>query len=210
MRIHYLALACITFGLLNSPSQAQVIVLGNGAASSCWRAAEFGTGNLDVAFGDCSRALAQPVISSYNRAATYVNRAVLRMRAGDNSGALADADAAARYSSNMGEAHVNRGAALLNLMRPDQALDAINLGLETGTKRLHLVYYNRASAKFLLGDIPGAYYDYKMAAEIEPEFTMATEALSHFEVVTRPSAENGQPEEVIEEVVALSSPVNLY
>ena len=210
MRVRYLALACITFGLLSSPSQAQVIVLGNGAASACWRAAEFGTGNLDIAFGECSRALAQPSISSYNKAATYVNRAVLRMRAGDNSGALADADAAASISSSMGEAHVNRGAALLNLMRPDQALDAINLGIETGSNRLHLVYYNRASAKFLLGDITGAYYDYRMSADINPDFALATEALSHFEVITRPSADGSGTEKVVEEVVALSSPVQLY
>ena len=110
----------------------------------------------------------------------------------------------------MGEAHVNRGAALLNLMRPDQALDAINLGIETGTKRLHLVYYNRASAKFLLGDITGAYYDYRMSADIDPEFGLATDALSHFEVVTRPSADASGTEEVVEEVIALSSPVQLY
>jgi tetratricopeptide (TPR) repeat protein len=137
-----------------------------------------------------------------------VNRAVLRMRAGDNSGALADADMAASISPNMGEAHVNRGAALLNLMRPDQALEAIDLGLDRGTKRLHLVYYNRAAAKYLLGDIPGAYYDYLASTEANPDFALATEALSHFEVVTQPSADAGEPgEDVVQEVVALSSPV---
>jgi tetratricopeptide (TPR) repeat protein len=104
---------------------------------------------------------------------------------------------------------VNRGAAMLNLMRPEEALEAINLGLETGTKRLHLVYYNRASAKYLLGDVPGAYYDYQMSAEINPEFALASEALSHFEVVTSPTADGGS-EDVIQEIVALSSPVERY
>lgn len=211
MRIRYLALACLAFGLLSSPSQAQVVVLGNGAANACWRAAEFGSGNMSYAFEECSRALVQPGISIYNKAATYVNRAVLRMRAGDNSGALADANAAAGISSNMGEAHVNRGAALLNLMRPEQALEAINLGLETGTGRLPLVYYDRAAAKYLLGDIEGAYYDYKMSSELDPEFALASEALSHFEVITRPAADGSDnSEDVVEEIVALSSPVNLY
>ena len=210
MRIRYLALACLAVGLLSTPSQAQVFVVGNGAANACWRGAEFGGDNLDYAFQECSRALAQPQTSLYNKAATYVNRAVLRMRAGDNSGALADANAAANISSRMGEAHVNRGAALLNLMRPEQALEAIDLGLEIGTKRLHLVYYNRASAKYLLGDISGAYYDYQMSAEINPEFGLATEALSHFEVISRPSADGSGTEDVVQEVVAVSSPVNLY
>jgi tetratricopeptide (TPR) repeat protein len=210
MHVRFLALACVAFALLSSPSQAQVIVLGNGAANACWRGAEFGSNNLNYAFQECSRALAQPQISLYNRAATYVNRSVLRMRAGDNSGALADADAATNLMANMGEAHVNRGAALLNLMRPDQALEAINIGLERGTKRLHLVYYNRGSAKYLLGDIEGAYYDYKMSTEINPEFALAQEALSHFEVITSPAADGSEgTEEVIQEIVALSSPVNL-
>ena len=210
MRIRLLALACLALGLLSSPSQAQIIVVGNGAANACWRAAEFGSGNLNVGFTECSRALAQPGISAYNKAATYVNRAVLRMRAGDNSGALADADMASGITPSMGEAHVNRGAALLNLMRPEQALEAIDLGLDRGSKRLHLVYYNRAVAKYLLGDIPGAYYDYLASTEANPNFALATEALSHFEVVTQPSADAGEPsEEFVQEVVALSSPVDV-
>lgn len=210
MRTRLFALACLAIGLITSPSQAQVIVLGNGAANACWRGAEFGAGDLDIAFTECSRALAQPGISAYNKAATYVNRSVLRIRAGDNSGALADADMAANISPNMGEAYVNRGAALLNLMRPDQALEAIDVGLDRGTKRLHLVYYNRASAKYLLGDIPGAYYDYLASLEANPNFALATEALSHFEVVTQPSVDASQPgEEIIQEVVALSSPVGV-
>jgi tetratricopeptide (TPR) repeat protein len=207
MRIRLLAAACVALGLFSAPSQAQIIVVGSGAANACWRAAEFGMGNMNIGFAACSRALAQPGQSTYNKAATYVNRAVLRMRAGDNSGALADADAATSFSPNMGEAHVNRGAALLNLMRPDQALTAIDLGLDRGTKRLHLVYYNRAAAKYLLGDIPGSYYDYIASSEADPEYAPAIEALSHFEVITQPSADAG--EQVILDVVALSDPVSV-
>ncbi len=205
MRIRLLAFACLTLVLLSYPSQAQIIFDGSGAASACWRAAEFGRGNMNTGFTECSRALAQPSISAYNKSATYVNRAVLRMRAGDNSGALADADAAAAINPNMGEAHVNRGAALLNLMRPEQALSAIDLGLDRGTKRLHLVYYNRAAAKYILGDIPGAYYDYLASVEADPEYAPSIEALLHFEVITQPSADTG--EEVILDVIALSDPV---
>jgi tetratricopeptide (TPR) repeat protein len=205
MCIRLLALACLALGLISSPGQAQIIVVGSGAANACWRAAEFGTSNMNVGFAECSRALAQPSISLFNRAATYVNRAVLRMRAGDNSGALADADVASNLRPGMGEAHVNRGAALLNLMRPEQALEAIDLGLDRGSKRLHLVYYNRAAAKYLLGDIPGAYFDYVASSEASPEYAPTIEALSHFEVITQPSADAG--EDVILDVVALSDPV---
>jgi hypothetical protein len=205
MRIRIIALICLALGLISSPGQAQLIVVGSGAANACWRAAEFG-GNMNTGFAECSRALAQPSISLYNRAATYVNRAVLRMSAGDNSGALADANIAASLRPSLGEAHVNRGAALLNLMRPEQALEAIDLGLERGTKRLHLVYYNRAAAKYLLGDIPGAYYDYIASSDANPEYAPTLEALSHFEVITQPSANSG--EDIILDVVALSDPVH--
>jgi tetratricopeptide (TPR) repeat protein len=109
----------------------------------------------------------------------------------------------------MGEAHVNRGAALLNLMRPEQALEAIDLGIEIGSGRLHLVYYNRAAARFLLGDIRGSYEDFMLSAEINPEFTLATEALSHFQVITAPGADAGDPA-AIEDVVAQGSPVNIF
>ncbi len=210
MRIRYLVPACVAFGLLCSAAQAQLIVVGSGAGSACWRAAEFGAGDMNIGFTECTRALEQPSMSHYNRAATYVNRAVVRMRAGDSGGALADASMAAEMIPRLGEAHVNRGAALLNLMRPEQALEAIDMGIEAGSNKLHLVYYNRASAKYLLGDIRGAYFDYLMSAEIDPEFTLATDALSHFQVITRPAASGAPATETVEEIIALSSPVNLY
>jgi len=39
------------------------------------------------------------------------------------------------------------GAALLNLMRPQEALESINASLDTGSGKEYLVYYNRAAAQ---------------------------------------------------------------
>ena len=202
MRAHFLLPAILLFGFFCAPAQAQVFVLGDGPASACYQAAEFGTGATDNGFEVCSLALNTPGVSSRDRAATYVNRAVIRMRAGDFQGAYSDSNNSIGLVSSMGEAYVNRGAALLNLMRPMEALDSINQGVTLGSSRLHLVYYDRAAAKEILGDVRGAYADYRMSLQVKPDFALATEQLSRFQVVRRAARGNGV---ATDEVVALTA-----
>ena len=184
MRTAVLVTACL-MALGAGAAHAQVIVLGDTSAESCYRAAEFGTMGRADGFRICTEALSVPGLSARDKAGTYVNRAVIRLMAGDYDGSLADADAAIRISPSMGEAHVNRGAALLNMARPGDALTAINLGMDYGTAKQHLVYYNRAAAKELVGDIRGAYYDYRRAVELSPGFLLAAQQLERFQVVRR-------------------------
>jgi tetratricopeptide (TPR) repeat protein len=201
--------------LAATAAHAQVIVLGDGPAQSCWMAAEFGVGSMNEGFTVCTKALTQPGVSARDRAATYTNRAVIRMRAGDYAGSLADADASIGLMPSLGEAYVNRGAALLNLMKPQDALTAINKGLDLGTSKLHLVYYDRAAAKEILGDIRGAYNDYKTAVEHKPDFALAAEQLTRFTVVRRAAsvtfdkAGNVRSEGGEDTVVALKTPRSL-
>lgn len=205
-----LMIACLALGFLAStPSQAQVFVVGNGDASACWRAAEFGQGTMEEGFDACNHALENTQLSLRDRAATLVNRAVIRIRAGDNTGALADATQSINMIPNMGEAHVNRGAALLNLMHPDQALQEIDKGIALGSTKLYLVYYNRATSEFLLGNVRQAYFDYKHAAEINPDFALAAAALSKFKVIRRTDSADASPDDSVADVIALGSPVNL-
>lgn len=204
MRAAFLLTACI-IGFTATGAEAQVLVLGNGIGSACWRAAEFGTGSMNEGFKMCTEALNTPAMSLRDKAGTYVNRAVIRLRAGDNTGALADADQAIRMM-DMGEAHVNRGAALINMMRPADALQAINTGIEKGTGKMHLVLFNRASAKFLTGDVRGSYYDYRMAADLRPDIPMLQNAVSQFQVIRRPAQGAQNSDEMVDEVVALGNP----
>ena len=183
MRAGSILTVIAALGLTATAAEAQVIVLGDGPAQACWESAEYGIGSMNEGFTICTEALTQPGTSARDRAATYTNRAVIRMRAGDYAGSLADADASIGLMPSMGEAHVNRGAALLNLMKPKDALVAINKGLDLGTSKLHLVYYDRAAAKEILGDIRGAYNDYKTALEQKPDFALAAEQLTRFTVV---------------------------
>ena len=206
MRAALLLTACV-IGLTAGAAQAQVIVIGDSSASSCYQAAEYGTMGMRDGFEVCTQALAVPNISLRDRAGTYVNRAVIRIRAGDYHGALADTNSAIRLMSTMGEAYVNRGAALLNLMQPAQALNDINMGIDLGTGKMHLVYYNRAAARELTGDIRGAYNDFRQSLAINPAFTLAQEQLMRFQVVRREARANDPSDMVVdgmaEEVVAL-------
>jgi len=205
--VYYLATAAV-LSIAASGAQAQVIVLGDSTAASCYQAAEFGTMSMRDGFEICTQALNVTGLSLRDRAGTYVNRAVIRMRAGDYNGALADSESGIRLVGSLGEAYVNRGAALLNLSRPQEALEAINTGVAHGSSKMHLVLYNRGAAKELTGDVRGAYYDYQQAFTINPSFTLARDQLMRFSVVRRTAQNETEREQanddgMYEEVVAL-------
>jgi tetratricopeptide (TPR) repeat protein len=207
MHTRYLVAAAI-IGLTASSAQAQVIVLGDSTAASCYQAAEFGTMSMRDGFEICTQALNVPGLSLRDRAGTFVNRAVIRMRAGDYNGALTDSESGIRLIASLGEAHVNRGAALLNLSRPQEALTAINTGVEHGSSKMHLVLYNRGAARELTGDVRGAYYDYQESFRLNPAFTLARDQLMRFSVVRRTARNDSERQQsavdgMYEEVVAL-------
>jgi tetratricopeptide (TPR) repeat protein len=208
MRTVYCLATAAVLSIAASGAQAQVIVLGDSTAASCYQAAEFGTMSMRDGFEICTQALNVTGLSLRDRAGTYVNRAVIRMRAGDYNGALADSESGIRLVGSLGEAYVNRGAALLNLSRPQEALEAINTGVAHGSSKMHLVLYNRGAAKELTGDVRGAYYDYQQAFTINPAFTLARDQLMRFSVVRRTARNETEREQanddgMYEEVVAL-------
>lgn len=159
---------------------AVVIVVGGGAGTQCYATAEFG--DPFKAFDICSKALADQQMSVRDRAATYVNRSVVRLRVHDYNGAVADCDLSIARVPTIGEAYVNRGAALINLGRSQDALTDLNKAIDLGLDKVHLAYYNRGLAKEKLNDARGAYADYKKALDLDPTFTMAAEELKRFTV----------------------------
>ena len=165
-------------------ANAHMIVIGGGLAMDCFKAAEYGLGR-DTAM--CDRALDEPMISR-DRAATYVNRSVLRLRGNDANGALADCESSIRINSQLGEAFVNRGAALMTLGRHTEAIESLSHGIALGVRKMHFAYYDRAMAREDVGDVKGAYEDYKRALQAEPTFTLAEQQLRRFKVVPAGSA----------------------
>jgi tetratricopeptide (TPR) repeat protein len=179
------AVAALGLAGIVGQASAVVIVVGSGAGSQCYADAEFG--DPFQAFDICTKALAQQEMSVRDRAATYINRSVVRLRVHDYTGALADCDLSIARMPNIGEAYVNRGAALINLDMPQEALAALNKAIQIGLDKAHLAYYNRGLAKEKLNDARGAYEDYKKALELDPTFTLAAEELKRFTVTGAPS-----------------------
>jgi tetratricopeptide (TPR) repeat protein len=171
--------------LAATAASAAVTVLGNGAAHSCYEFAELG-GNPTDGISTCTFALDQTALSVKDRAATLVNRGILRSRKDESEDALADYDRGISLNPALGEAYVDRGAVFIVLKRYDDALSDLDKGISLGANRLQIAYYDRAIVDEALGNIRAAYEDYKKAAEIQPDFTLATEQLSRFRVVRKP------------------------
>ena len=104
MRALALASALCAGSLLLAASQAGavVIVVGGGPAAECYATAEYG--DQFKAFDICSKALSDPNMTVRDRAATFVNRSVVRLRARDYAGAVADCDQSITRLPTIGEA----------------------------------------------------------------------------------------------------------
>ena len=66
----------------------------------------------------------------------------------------------------------------------DKALQSLDQAIVYGSNDLHAAYYNRALAKEKLDDVEGAYYDFRRALELKPDWELAEWQLSRFEVST--------------------------
>jgi tetratricopeptide (TPR) repeat protein len=109
-----------------------------------------------------------------------VNRGVIRLNRGESALALADFDAAIVVLPRHPEAHLNRGAALVQMGRPGPAVAALTEALSMGVSEPYKAYYNRGAAREALGDLRGAYEDYSTALEIRPEWGPAEAEIARF------------------------------
>lgn len=162
-------------------ARASVTIIGGGDAEACARAAL--TGKSDVKFEVlCTSALQTEFMDTRDRAGTYINRGVLKLRRLNWDAAMADFDSAVRIKPDMGEAYVNRGAALIGQHKFDTGLADINRGIQLGAEEPAKAYYNRALAYEGLGDVKSAYFDYQRAVELSPDWAAPKEQLVRFKV----------------------------
>lgn len=182
---HLLALAAGA-GLLAiaGASQAAVTVLGGGMARQCSEAAL--GGESATKFDDiCTMALETELLSLRDRAGTYVNRGVLKLRRKEFGPAQFDFNRAIETKPDVGEAYVNRGAAAVGARRYAEGLADINKALELGVEEPEKAYYNRALAYEGLDDMKAAYFDYQKAVELKPEWEAPKKELARFTVERR-------------------------
>jgi len=157
-----------------------VTVVGSDAnGRRCGQAVMAGDSS-DATLAVCTRALGYARLAREGRIQLLVNRGVTYLRRGESAAALADFDAVISLDSRNAEAHLNRGAALVQLHQPGPAVAAITTALSLGVREPHKAYFNRAAAREALGDLRGAYEDYSTALEIEPDWGPANAELARF------------------------------
>ena len=177
------ALLAASILVLAAPvASAQVSVIGGGIAQDCYEAAFFATVSPQEGEKICTKAIEAEMMKLENRAATYTNRGVLRMRAGKYDAALSDYAVAKNLKPELGAVWLNEGAA--HIFRKDYttALVSLDKAIELNSQDLYAAYYNRAIARENTGDVPGAYADFQKALELKPDFERAEWQLSRFTV----------------------------
>jgi tetratricopeptide (TPR) repeat protein len=174
-------------GLLAFAASAQasaVTVLGGGMAKQCSDAAL--SGESDHRFEEvCTLALETELLDLRDRAGTYVNRGVLKLRRKEFKSAEFDFNRAIETKPDLGEAYVNRGAAYVGSRRPAEGLADLNKALELGVQEPEKAYFNRALAHEGLDDLRAAYFDYQKAVELAPEWEAPKKEFARFTVQRR-------------------------
>lgn len=163
---------------------AQVTVIGGGLARECYEATKFGSQTPAAIEKTCTTALEVEALNLSNKAATYTNRGVVRMRQGKLDAAMADYAIAKRMRPEVGATYLNEGAALILRKDFSSALVSLDQAIALDTTDLYAAYYNRAIAKEQTGDVEGAYFDFQKAGELKPEFELVQKQLSRFVVTT--------------------------
>jgi tetratricopeptide (TPR) repeat protein len=178
-------IACAAYGGANAFAQVSgnssaVTVIGedrNGRA--CLTAVSAGDSS-DATLQACTRAMSYNRLTRAAERELLIDRGIVYLRRHEGELALADFDEVISRDRRNPEAHLNRGAALVQLNRHGEAISAITEALGLGVQEPHKAYYNRGAAREALGDVRGAYEDYSTALEIQPDWGPANAELARF------------------------------
>jgi tetratricopeptide (TPR) repeat protein len=160
----------------------RAIVIGQSFAEVCYERARAGDASRD-GLDQCDYALQGDLLPE-DRAATYVNRGIIREARGDPDAALADYADALALSPSLAEAHVNVGrihSQRRNWSAAAAALDQA-IPLIQDPLQLRTLYFDRAVAHEEMGDIAQAYADYQAASAADPTWDAPKQELERFEV----------------------------
>ena len=157
---------------------ARTIIGGDHNIDACQNAAAHNDLS-DRAMGYCDTALRERLAEN-DRMILLVDRGILHTLRREGAPAIADFDAALVINPRNAEAHLDRGAALVQMGRPGPAVASLTTALSLGVREPHKAYYNRGVAREALGDLQGAYEDYTTALQIEPDWGPAESEIARF------------------------------
>jgi Tfp pilus assembly protein PilF len=167
------------------PATASTFSIGNSFARDCWQAAEARDHDTNALY-HCNLALEQEGLDSGDRAATLVNRGVLYMRNRDYNSARRDFRRAMATDGDNPEAYLNMAISHLKQNENDTSvLPMIEKAIALNTEKQALAYYSRAILHERNGNIRQAYYDYKKAHELAPDWDEPAQDLQRYKVVRK-------------------------
>ncbi len=167
------------------PALGAVTVIGSSSARMCFEAADSPMLPTARDLRFCDNAFAEGAMSSHDTVATHVNRGILRLRRSQVDAAIADFDQAISLDPRQPEAYLNKGAALIRLNNPTEALGLFTVAIEYNTRRPEIAHFGRAIANESLGNVRAAYDDYRRASELDPDWREPQTELRRFRVVTQ-------------------------
>lgn len=184
-----LILSSPAFQTVAADAQSVMIIGGSEAARECFRRAGFvvttrSADDDDVA--QCNAALESGGLGLRDRAATYVNRGILLLAAGNISGARASYDQALDLAPDLGEVYINIGNVCLLQQQYKLAIVQYTRGIPVMRRGLHVAYLNRGLAHEYLKDYPHAVDDYAKAVELAPGWLRAQKMLARAQAKLSP------------------------
>jgi tetratricopeptide (TPR) repeat protein len=177
------AIAALTL-IASTPASAAAIVLGAGLGTVCSKAAVGGKSDVQ-SIDVCTEALETQAMGPRDRAGTFVNRGILKLRRQSYDEARTDFASALRLSPDLGEAYVNWGASLIAEKRYAEGLSEIDRGMSMGVDEPEKAWFNRAIAYEGMNDPKAAYLAYQKAVELKPDWTEPQLQLTRFAVTRR-------------------------
>jgi tetratricopeptide (TPR) repeat protein len=162
-------------------ANASVLTVGGAYAYSCYQAAD-GEGASLASLDACDHALAEEALTSQDRAATFVNRGILRLRRANLDQADSDFDAALKLTPNEAEAWLNKAILNARFRKSVDALPYVAKALENNTRQPAIAYFVRAMANEDSGKVGAAYQDYQRARTLAPKWAEPAIELQRFQV----------------------------
>lgn len=167
-----------------SAAHAAVLSVGGPLSYNCYQAALSRDPTLAKVEG-CTRSLKEESLSSRDRAATLVNRGILRMIAGADTPAESDFNAALALQENLADAWLNKGFLRLRHGNGREALALIQRGMDAGAAQQALAVFARGVAYEQMGDFSAAYADLRRARELAPGWALPQQYLATYSVKSR-------------------------
>jgi len=184
MKSLYFVVGVATLVLTPATANGAVFSLGGPLSKLCYSAA-LSQDSRDQAIDGCSRSLQEEPLAAHDRAATYVNRGILLMTRGQYRGADADFNSALGIDRGLSDAWLNKGFLRLRTGSGREALPLLQKGIDAGTNRQALALFARGVAYEQMGEFRSAYADLKRAHALEPKWSLPTEYLASYQVVSR-------------------------